>query len=66
MARRKAGEVMAIPFGKSCWWRFRSQAPCEWRYGYPTRMGNGLVFMGAWFGTKNCGVVVNADEIEVK
>ena len=33
---------------EKCYWRFRGDK--EWRYGWPTNAGDGLVMMGRWNG----------------
>jgi len=40
---------------EKCYWRFRGDK--EWRYGWPTNAGDGMVMMGRWNGDKSMGVV---------
>lgn len=51
-------------FGTNVLWRFRGEK--AYRYGYPTKMKNGLVRMGRWNGDTIGGIVVDLTEIEVK
>ena len=48
------------------WWRFKSQAPCVWRFGYMTDVSGGLVRMGYWHGDASRGPVVDPTEIETR
>ena len=51
--------------GSMVYWRFRSKAPCAWRFGYVTYPGgHDLIYMGAWNGDDSHGAVVSASEIE--
>lgn len=51
-------------FGTNVYWRFKGDE--AYRYGYPTRMINGLVRMGRWNGDTLGGTIVSLDDIEVK
>jgi len=48
---------------EKCYWRFRGER--EWRYGWPTNAGDGLVMMGRWNGDKSMGVIVSPSDIEI-
>ena len=48
------------------WWRFKLGTNPEWRFGYMTDAGNGLVRMGPWNGCENRGPVVERFEVETK
>lgn len=53
-----------MPPSGQLYWRFKRNAPCEWRYGYCTWLGNGMVRMGAFNGDISHGSVVDPIEIE--
>ncbi len=49
------------------WWRFKKNAPGEYRFGYCTSAESGqLVRMGRWNGDTTGGCVVDPYEIEWK
>jgi hypothetical protein len=49
------------------YWRFKTQIPCPWRFGYCTYAGgHELVRMGCWNGDTTGGAVVSVSEIEWK
>lgn len=53
------------PPGSMVHWRFKTQAPGAWRFGYCTYVsGPDLVRMGCWNGDNVGGPVVSAFEIE--
>lgn len=53
------------PNGHMVWWRFKTQAPGPWRFGYVSATPNpSLVRMGNWNGSMTSGVVVDPNEIE--
>jgi hypothetical protein len=53
------------PSGSMIYWRFKSKAPCEYRFGYVTYEGGpSLIRMGRWSGDKIGGHVVDSNEIE--
>ena len=49
-------------FCRSVYWRFKGEK--TWKYGWPTRIQNGLVRMGLFNGDSCKGPVVSEDEIE--
>jgi len=51
-------------FGTNIFWRFKGEK--EYRYGYPTKMNDGLVRMGRWNGDTTGGIIVDMREIGVK
>lgn len=53
--------------GTLVWWRFKSAAPCPWRFGFCAyEAGADLIRMGRWNGDITIGPVVSAYEIEWK
>lgn len=48
------------------YWRFKTKEPTAWRFGYVTRLGQGLVRMGAYNGDTIGGVIVDPAEIEYR
>lgn len=53
--------------GSMVYWRVRNSQPgTGWRFGYVTRLNNGLVRMGLWNGDTEGGAVVSESEIETK
>ena len=49
------------------YWRFKSRAPCAYRFGYCTYVsGPDMVRMGNWNGDTMGGPVVDINEIEWK
>jgi hypothetical protein len=59
--------VSRPPSGSMVYWRLKSKAPCEYRFGYVTYVsGPSLIRMGRWNGDNTGGYVVDAFEIEWK
>ena len=54
------------PSGHMVYWRFKSNQPSAYRFGYVTHKSNNLILMGRWNGDTMGGSVVDADEIEWK
>jgi hypothetical protein len=55
------------PSGSMVYWRFQSEAPCEWKFGYVTyAKGCNLIRMGRWNGDSTGGPIVSTSEIEWK
>jgi hypothetical protein len=53
------------PSGSMVYWRFKTNAPGAWRFGYVTYAGGcDMLRMGAWNGDNMGGSVVSAPEIE--
>lgn len=52
--------------GSMVWWRFKSQVPCPWKFGYVTYIPgtSDMVRMGHWNGNSTNGPVVSCSEIE--
>lgn len=48
------------------YWRFASEAPSGWRFGYVTVASSGLIRMGSYSGDRTGGTVVDPSEIEWK
>lgn len=55
------------PSGSMVYWRFKTNAPCEWWFGYCTYAGGyNMLRMGRWNGDTTGGDIVSASEIEWK
>lgn len=48
-----------------CYWRFKGRGG-EWRFGFLTDVGHGLVRMGWWNGDVTHGSIVDRSEIEIR
>jgi hypothetical protein len=48
------------------YWRFKTDVPGPWRFGYATSGPAGLIRMGLWNGDRNHGPLVSSDEIEIR
>lgn len=53
-----------LKLGQSCYWRFKGDK--EYRYGWPSEAGNGLVRMGRYNGDLWHGPLVSPLDIEVR
>lgn len=62
--RSKQMTTSDLNIGQSCYWRFKDEK--RWRYGYPTRLKDGLIMMGLWNGDRQRGTVVDPNDIEVR
>lgn len=48
------------------YWRFKSDKPGPWRFGYRTNLSGGLVRMGLYHGDTTRGPIVDPSEIETR
>lgn len=48
------------------YWRFKTDRPGPWRFGYQTHLSGGLVRMGLWNGDETHGPIVDPSEIETR
>jgi hypothetical protein len=49
-----------------CYWRFKTDKPGPWRFGYCTYVNSGLYRMGNYNGDTMGGVLVDPAEIETR
>ncbi len=49
--------------GQMIFWRFKEKAPCSWRFGYCTYLGE-MIRLGCWNGDTMGGAIVDPSEIE--
>jgi hypothetical protein len=54
-----------MTWGQPVWWRFKNGVR-EWRYGWPTDSGHGLIRMGLYFGDTLSGPIVSHEDVEVR